>query len=129
MDKDVEHKHINITMSIDPTLDDTIWHGIDHAINEAYTTAKDKGWWEKERNIGELVALIHSEATELLEAFRDNNPPSKKIPGFSSAEEEMADILIRVFDMAGGLELDLASAVIAKLVYNSTREHKHGRAF
>ena len=36
-------------------------------IMESNKTAREKGWWEDgERNIGELIALIHSEVSEVL---------------------------------------------------------------
>lgn len=82
------------------------------------------GWWDKERNTGEALALIHSEISEALEADRkglnDDHLPCRD--GF---EVELADALIRIFDLAGGRGLDLATAVIEKLAYNQQRvDHK-----
>ena len=39
---------------------------------------------------------------------------------------ELADVLIRVFDMAGFYGIDLDEAVKLKLDYNKTRERRHG---
>lgn len=36
--------------------------------------AIDKGWWEKERSFGEIIALCHSELTEALEMYRNDSP-------------------------------------------------------
>lgn len=38
-----------------------------------HENAKAKGWWPEgeERNLGEILALIHSEVSEALEAWRD----------------------------------------------------------
>ena len=40
-------------------------------IEESHSTAKEKGWWEfPKREIPELLALIHSEVSEAIEAYR-----------------------------------------------------------
>lgn len=89
-----------------------------------------KGFWDQERNKGEMIALMHSELSELLEAVRSPDAPeSEKLEGFSLEEEECADIIIRVMDYCGGFDLDIASAVEAKLQYNRERPYKHGKVF
>jgi len=74
--------------------------------------------------VGSKIALIHSEVSEALEGYRkglnDDHLPSRKM-----VEVELADTLIRIFDLAGYLELDLGGAVMEKLKYNSNRaDHK-----
>jgi NTP pyrophosphatase (non-canonical NTP hydrolase) len=93
---------------------------------EIYEDNKDKGWWDGERNDGELIALMHSELSEALEAYRHGNPLSEKIPDFSHVEEELADTVIRIMDMCGARGFDLGGAIEAKLAHNRTRSHKHG---
>lgn len=91
-----------------------------------HQTAIDKGWWDDPRNDGEMVALMHSELSEALEGLRAGNPPDDKVPEFSSAEAELADVVIRIMDMSKARGWDVAGALIAKAAMNRTREHKHG---
>lgn len=46
-------------------------------VNAAHGNAIDKGWWEKERTLGELVSLIHTEASEAMEDFRNGHKPTQ----------------------------------------------------
>ena len=94
--------------------------------DEIYAIAVSKGWWSTTRNKGELIALMHSELSEALEGLRHNNPPSDKIPTFSAVEEELADTIIRILDMAAAYGLRIGPAILAKMEFNQTREYKHG---
>ena len=87
-----------------------------------------QGFWASQPNFGEKIALVHSELSEALEGNR-TAAESDKIPGFRSEEEELADALIRILDMAGGFNLALGSAFVSKLRVNLRRPHKHGKAY
>lgn len=72
----------------------------------------------------EKIALIHSEVSEGLEGFRKDKM-DEHLPHRKSLEVELADAVIRIFDLAGALELDLGSAVAEKMAYNAQRaDHK-----
>ena len=97
--------------------------------DQVHRICRNKGFWDVERNKAEMVCLIHSELSELLEGLRHDNPPSDKIPDFTAAEEELADVVIRVMDFASGFGLDVANAILTKMDYNASRPHKHGKKF
>ena len=87
------------------------------------------GWWEEPREDGTLIALIMSEAAEALEALRKGNKPDEHCPQFSGAEVELADVIIRIMDMAEARGWDVAGAIVAKHEFNKTRPYKHGKEF
>jgi len=98
------------------------------------------------KQIPEKVALLHSEVTEILEAYREH--PDKcdrddlfyvgdewrtreqtvvSPPKPAGIREELADIIIRCGDLAEALGIDLSKAVRQKMDYNATRPFKHGK--
>lgn len=76
------------------------------------------------RNIGELLCLVHSEVSEAMEGVR-KGLMDDKLPHRPMLEVELADAVIRIFDMGGGLGLDIAGAIAEKMAFNAQRaDHK-----
>lgn len=104
--------------------------GWNNLAQDVHENAVNKGFWpDGGRNDGEIIALIHSELSEALEAIRTGNPPDDKLPEFSSAEVELADVVIRIMDYGIGRGWRVAEAIEAKAPFNKTRAFKHGKAF
>jgi len=98
------------------------------AAKQAHATSVRNGF-DKNRNIPESLALIHSEVSEALEADRKDMGESKKLFGVSQFTEELADIVIRVMDLAEAEGCYLSGAIVRKMQYNESREHLHGNKY
>ena len=109
--------------------------------SECHGQAKKNGWWNEmssgldltstgypkifpARNVPELLCLVHSEISEAMEGHR-RLLMDDKLPHRTMLEVELADAVIRIFDIGGGLGLDIGTAISEKLTYNSQRaDHK-----
>jgi len=106
---------------------------------DIHAVAVEKGWWpaegEPDRNVGELLALIHAEVSEAMEDYR-KAPVPKGVPSFryidgtkkkpSGFWTEIADVVIRCLDLAEAHGVDLGQVIEAKHEYNKTRSYRHG---
>lgn len=120
-----------------------------------YERNVQKGFYEKPKNIGEMLCLIHSEVSEALEAdrkesyanligfeamlWKDNQIESwQEVENFkvsfsgtikNTFEDEMADIIIRVLDLCAFKGIDIEKHIALKMQYNATREKYHGKKY
>ena len=84
-----------------------------------HSIAVEKGFWEKERNLGEALMLIVTELGEAMEAYRKQDDANFK--------EEIADTFIRLLDLCGGLKIDIEEEISQKSMKNKNRPYKHGK--
>lgn len=115
---------------------------------EIYAGNKERGFWDEERNFGELLMLVVSELGEAIESHRKgwNTVPAQNVEfmltlndaAFNEAfkdsvkdtvEDEIADAIIRLLDLCGGLGINIDAHVKAKLKYNASRPKLHGKKY
>jgi NTP pyrophosphatase (non-canonical NTP hydrolase) len=90
-----------------------------------------KGWYDHPVSFGEAIALLHSEVSEALEAWRqwgtddatDADDAGGKPEGVGS---EFADVFIRLLDYCARFGVDLEAEYERKMAYNQTRPYRHG---
>ena len=124
---------------------------INELAHEVYERNKLKGFYDHERNIGEMLAMIHSEVSEALECDRKNKycqlesmedwellacaPDDISFQQYfeetvkDTFEDELADIMIRVMDLAAYKGINLEIHIESKMRYNKLRPHKHGKKY
>jgi NTP pyrophosphatase (non-canonical NTP hydrolase) len=106
-------------------------YGLDALAAVLHETAREKGFWDGEYNndkIGNKLALVHSEVTEVLEAIR-------KSQGSEKVVEEIADIIIRILDVYAAMRNEeevlhsLDEILHNKMEKNKQRPKLHGNLF
>jgi NTP pyrophosphatase (non-canonical NTP hydrolase) len=104
---------------------------LDLMARQVHLIAKSKGFWDGEvtyDKIGNKLALVHSEVTEVLEAIRKDQGQEKVV-------EEMADIIIRLVDLyqamvnTGQIKDSLDFILDKKIMKNMERPALHGNKF
>lgn len=95
---------------------------------DIYAWAMEKGWWDEPRDFLHLAALVHSEISEAVEAWRED----KRLAWISEEGKpegymvELADAIIRIMDLAENEGIDILHLVEEKMKYNQTRPYRHG---
>lgn len=122
---------------------------INELAKEIHANNVAKGFYEDKKNIGEMLALIHSEVSEALEADRKGricDLSGDELNFLNEAEEyafksdfeyevkdsfsdEIADVIIRCLDLAAYKGIDIENHIKAKMRYNTLREYKHGKNY
>jgi NTP pyrophosphatase (non-canonical NTP hydrolase) len=106
-------------------------YGLDALSAMLHEIAKEKGFWDGEYThdkIGNKLALVHSEVTEVLEAIR-------KSKGSEYIVEEMADVIIRLLDVYAAMRNEeqilhsLDEVLESKINKNKERPKLHGNLF
>lgn len=130
-------------------------YNLDDLMRHAHQTARSKGWWDDhdlddESVFSEKIALMHSELSESLESWREGQTgglkqiilrrPDGGVQDVTMAASvhidkdtkpdgalvELADVIIRILDVCGRFNMDIATAVALKMRYNETRPFRHG---
>ncbi len=110
---------------------------INDLIRDSYENSASHGFWDDQLKyniptpIGEKLMLIVTEVAEAMEDYRAGVDlvsmtvaDDGKVNGFPA---ELADIMIRIADLAGHLGIDLDFAIRQKMAYNKTRPIRHGK--
>jgi NTP pyrophosphatase (non-canonical NTP hydrolase) len=106
-------------------------YGLDALAAMLHETAREKGFWDGEYSydkVGNKLALVHSEITEVLEAIRKSHGSEKIV-------EEMADVIIRLLDVYAAMRNEeeilhsLDEVLEAKINKNKERPRLHGNLF
>lgn len=95
--------------------------------DDCHAQALHMGWWHSiatgkplDRNVPEMLCLIHSEISEAMEGYRKDKM-DEHLPLRKSVEVELADAVIRIMDLTVAMGLDLGGAIADKLEYNASR--------
>ncbi len=125
--------------------------GLTELAKQIHKNNKEKGFHKRHIEVGTLIALMHSELSEALEAHRKNRSADltqfdferqgtpfheKSITAMAfednikdTIEDEMADTIIRILDFCGLHDIDIQRHLTLKLAYNESRAEKHGKQY
>lgn len=132
-------------MSADEAVVSSVVNGLAQRINR---WARAKGFWDRPESVNQLMhdpvvakwvsnlekstkqMLVVTEGAELVEGLRapaegnDHDPEA-----FTNEEVEVADQIIRLLDYSGEYNLRIGQCILAKMLKNEARPHKHGKPF
>lgn len=103
-------------------------------IDDTHKNSVEHGWWDGKPSyddridsIPQNLLLIHSEVSEAANAFANNKIETYEIDGKPEGVfAELADVVLRAFDLAGACGVDLEHLIELKHAYNKTRPYRHG---
>jgi NTP pyrophosphatase (non-canonical NTP hydrolase) len=102
---------------------------IEKLIERSWYLAEEKGWHSVKSSFPEHLMLVVSELSEALEEYRNGHGVQESRVENGKPEGvpiELADALIRIFDMCGVHGIDIAKAIEVKHKFNETRPYRHG---
>jgi NTP pyrophosphatase (non-canonical NTP hydrolase) len=102
---------------------------INHLIKDAHQNAVEKGWHDKPIDFGTTCMNIVGEISEGFNEYAHNRGLDEIYFNGDKPEGipiELADAVIRIFDLCGKHNIPLAYALNMKMTYNKTRSYRHG---
>ena len=114
-------------------------------VDDVHKTARSKGWWTpyearqgaiRELSADQVLSKLMLVVSELAEACEEVRKPGFSTADFRAAwaihekpegfHIELADAVIRIFDLCGAMGIDLEQAIRNKQIYNERRPQRHG---
>jgi NTP pyrophosphatase (non-canonical NTP hydrolase) len=102
-----------------------------------HQNARNKGFWDASTDVGMKIALAHGELSEALEDYRKIDSAMLRFIRLEDDEHgqskpegmpvELADVIIRVLDLAAYMGFDMDEAIRLKVAFNAGRPMMHGR--
>lgn len=123
-----------MTQVVVPTTPESVAYATNVLQRACHDAAFKAGWWVNPKTgvdirdnpmcFSQKLMLIVSEVAEAMEGDR-KNLMDDKLPHRPMREVELADAIIRIMDLAGAYDMDLAGAIVEKMAFNAVRpDHK-----